>query len=90
MNLAEEMAVIYSLAEKEELNKIDSKTEKVIKHQIASITRQLRNRANDGISQIRLVTKTIHPNVSYYFEDEGFIVWRNDLTTVIKIPLQHN
>lgn len=62
--------------------------EKLVSRQFSKIRGLLKDAAKIHRDHVRMVTKTVHPKTIERFREEGFIVWENNETTLIKIPLQ--
>lgn len=60
-----------------------------IQDSIKNIKAIVMKNAKKNIDEVRLQSY-VHPKVLNYFKEEGFIVWHNNLVTVIRIPHEDN
>lgn len=84
MSLLQEIQRLYDKADKKSKNKVKSK-EDIIEREIAWITAELKKAAKKKHEMVR-INYNFEDTVVDYFKNEGFIVWNNRHTLLIKIP----
>lgn len=87
--LIDKLQEIYDKSKVKSTNeRDDGYIAEVVERQYAQMKRLLMDNAKKHVNYIRMVTTTVHPKTIQRFREEGFIVWENSETTLIKFPIE--